>query len=289
MEILVCGGDIRQIYMAEALEEKGYDVSYTLFDNADVKNIQNSKNVKKAIRSCDVLILPLPVSKGGKYINSPFSDTCMPINGLSSLINKPQTVFGGMLPFSLTEELNEKNINYCDYYKNEELITRNAIPTAEGILGLLIDNIPVTVCSSKCLVTGYGRCGKAAAELLLKNGADVTVAARSNEALSLAAKDGCSTVPIDNLKNISLNFDAVINTVPYRILVKSVLEKINRDCVLVEISSAPFGIDFDAADEIGLKVIKAPSLPGKVSPKTAGIIIADCINAVLTGGKEITQ
>lgn len=284
MEILVCGGDIRQLYMAESLCEKGYDISFTLFEKSDVKNIQNSK---KAIRSCDAVILPLPVSRGGKYINTPFSDSSLPVNGISSLLDDAQIVFGGMMPFSLCEELREKNIKYFDYYKNEKLILRNAVPTAEGVLGILINNIPITVASSRCLITGYGRCGKAISELLLKNGAKVTVAARGSDALSDAAKNGCGTIPIGNLSGTVLNYDAVINTVPHRILTKSVLEKIPKSCVLIEIASAPFGIDFDYADELGLKVIKAASLPGKVSPKTAGIIIADSIADYLTGRGDL--
>ena len=51
------------------------------------------------------------------------------------------------------------------------------------------------------------------------------------------------------------------------------MKNISSDCLFVEIASAPFGIDFQAAKEFAFDVIKANSLPGKVAPKTAGEII----------------
>ncbi|MFR9113071.1 MAG: hypothetical protein ACLVJ7_15205 [Acutalibacteraceae bacterium] len=44
------------------------------------------------------------------------------------------------------------------------------------------------------------------------------------------------------------------------------------------------GIDLEAAQARGLKVIKASSLPGKVAPKTAGRIISDTIRNVIREG-----
>ena len=73
------------------------------------------------------------------------------------------------------------------------------------------------------------------------------------------------------------DFDAVINTVPVKVLGNAQLLKLNPECVLVEVASAPFGIDFQAAKERAFKVVKAGSLPGKVAPKTAGEIIGRSI------------
>lgn len=41
------------------------------------------------------------------------------------------------------------------------------------------------------------------------------------------------------------------------------------------------GVDFDAAKEIGVKVIWALSLPGKVAPVTSGMIIKDTITNII--------
>ena len=52
---------------------------------------------------------------------------------------------------------------------------------------------------------------------------------------------------------------------------------LKKDCVIIEIASAPFGIDFDCATELGINAIKAGSLPGRISPETAGEIICDTV------------
>ena len=271
MDILVCGGDSRQIYTARALEEQGFCVQTVLLRR------EKEPDIKKQIRSCDALVLPLPVSRDGKTVNAPFAEEKLPLDSVSALTGSGQIILGGMLPFALCERLYEKGAAFFDYYKDEQLISANAVPTAEGVLGILIGQTPKTVCTSRYLITGFGRCGKACAGLLLKNGAKITVAARSDDARRQAEAMGCRTMHTDALYRIGQEYDAVVNTVPYRILTEPILRRLGRDTLLVEISSAPFGIDFEAAQALELPVVKASSLPGKVSPQTAGIIIADSV------------
>ena len=81
------------------------------------------------------------------------------------------------------------------------------------------------------------------------------------------------------------DFDALINTVPIKVIEEKQLSNLNRDCLLIEVASAPFGIDFQAAKEKAFRVIKAGSLPGKVAPKTAGEIIGRSILPIIEGDK----
>ena len=55
----------------------------------------------------------------------------------------------------------------------------------------------------------------------------------------------------------------------------------DKRTVMIDLASAPGGIDIHAAKEHGLKVIWALSLPGKHSPYTAGKIIAQTIIQIL--------
>ncbi len=281
MNLLILGGDIRQYYMKEALCRKGYRTVLLLFDKqGDVLPL------KEAIAGCDVLLLPLPVSRDGKTVNAPFSETPLPLSAVTALLPKEKLLFGGMVPFALHEQLAEKGVRHIDYYRDEELTSRNALPTAEGVLGLLIRELPVTVKDSRVLLTGYGRCGKAIASLLKKNGCHITVSARSPEARRQAAARGLKVLSLEDLPCAKAEFDAVINTIPHRVLGENLLPRLSKETVLIEISSAPFGIDFDLAAKEKLRLIKAASLPGKVAPKTAGEIIADTIDRLIRENKE---
>ena len=46
---------------------------------------------------------------------------------------------------------------------------------------------------------------------------------------------------------------------------------------MIDLASAPGGVDHQAAEELGIRVIPALSLPGRVAPKTAGEIIKETI------------
>lgn len=283
MKLLILGGDIRQLYMNRALQKKGYRTALLLFDK---HKPGDAPSLKEAFDDCDVLLLPLPVTRDGKTVNAPLCDTPFPLSAISSLLPNNKLILGGMIPFALHEQLAEKGIVHKDYYRDEELITRNALPTAEGVLGLLIQEMPVTVRGSRILVAGYGRCGKAIASLLKKNGSTVTVTARSPEARKQAAARGLKTLPLSDLPGAKADFDAVVNTIPHQVIDDNLLPRLSKESILIEISSAPFGIDFDLAAKEGLRLIKAASLPGKVAPKTAGEILADTIDRLIQENKE---
>ena len=49
------------------------------------------------------------------------------------------------------------------------------------------------------------------------------------------------------------------------------------DTILIDLASLPGGIDAAAAEKLGLRMIRALSLPGKVAPKSAGEIIKETV------------
>jgi len=72
-------------------------------------------------------------------------------------------------------------------------------------------------------------------------------------------------------------FDLVVNTVPAPVLDEYRLKGLNKDCLLLDIASAPGGVDRAAAKRLGIPYIWALSLPGKTAPKTAAHIIQKSI------------
>ena len=50
-----------------------------------------------------------------------------------------------------------------------------------------------------------------------------------------------------------------------------------RDVFLLDLASAPYGVDFEAARQLKIKAATAPGLPGKTAPKTAGGLIAESV------------
>ena len=127
-------------------------------------------------------------------------------------------------------------------------------------------------------------------------GADVTVAARKETDLTMAELHGCHRLPLcrepsSDVYYLSVpqkRYHVIFNTVPAPVIGERVLRHLGCDTVLIDLASAPGGIDYDTASALGLKTVIALSLPGKVAPVTAGEIIGECVLRRLREGGMMT-
>ncbi len=258
--ILICGGDKRQKYMYRYMKDKGLDVStFGLYEG----DINERENIKKY----DVVILPVPVSKDGEYLNCGVK---IKLDDIFELLDEGQIVLGGVC--------NREGV--IDYYKEETFQMQNALPTAEGALQIAMENTDITINQSQCAVLGFGRIGKVLAFMLKSLGANVTVYARNPKDISMAKVFGFKAENINYLYDIEKS-DIIFNTVPNIVLGSDILGKLKEDVLLTELASKPYGIEMESAQRLGKKVVIASGLPGKVAPKTAGKILCDVIMDIL--------
>lgn len=281
MKLLVCGGDARQKYAARRLCEDGFDIEYALTAGAD----DDANTFTRKILDADAVLLPLPAFRAGR-LNAPDASTQIDIPAAAEFFGGAKTLIGGILPPALLDSGRMRAVPVYDYYRDPDFTAANAVLTAEGVLGILIAETPGAVSGAEYLVTGYGSSARAIARLLTAAGARVTVAARRNEARSLAAAAGYSAVSFDALPALAPRFDAVINTVPAQVIGGGAIRALPEDALLLEIASAPFGIDFEAAARENRRVIKAPGLPGRFAAASAGRIIARCVKKYILSQKE---
>ena len=277
--VSVIGGDLRQLTLAELLTKEGYDVKVIGFgENSMSSKYKTAKDINEASES-DIIILPMPVTLDFKNINTPFDKNLISLDELSRIVKKDALILGGRITKEIFDLFKE---NRCiDYYQREELMIKNAVPTAEGAIEIALSETPITLSESNCLVIGYGRIGKVLSKLLKSLGANVTVSARKYSDLAWIDVNGYSSVHNDELKSVANNFDVIFNTAPALILDEEILKTISRDCVLIDLASKPGGVDFEKARDLGLKVIWALSLPGKCAPLSSGKIIKETILNIL--------
>lgn len=279
--IVIVGGDKRQKYLKEYLYTMGFDVaSYGLFDWDD-----DTDKLKGMIEENSVIILPLPATRNGKTINMPFSKREISVDRLLSFLGKENLVFGGIIKGELLLRLRETDIPFIDYY-DEAFIEKNAVLTAFGALKILLEHIDFALPMGNYAVTGYGRVAKETSSLLTSLSCDVTVFARNSSQREDAMIKGCKASPITELPHLANTFDIIINTVPSEIITEETVKNIKTDCKIIELASAPYGMDFEIMRKNGVDVIKAFGLPGKYTPKTAGEIIGKKIEEYLSLQKE---
>lgn len=163
------------------------------------------------------------------------------------------------------------------YAHLEEYQIANARLTAEGAVALLRPETGLS--GAHVLLLGYGRIARLLARELQKAGALVTAAARSAEQRAWAEAEGIEALPLDALSDALDRFDVIIGTIPAPVLTEPLLALVRKDALLLELASAPGGIDAAAAHERGLRYIRAPGLPAKYAPERAAVILRDAVYA----------
>ena len=273
----VLGGDPRQAALATALAEDGHTVhTYALEQGADPALAAHDLT---GLGDADCVILPLPVTQG-ELLNAPLSACSLPLTQVLGALTPGQLVCAGMVSPTLQAEA--RGLRLVDYFAREELAVANAVPSSEGAIQIAMEELPITLHGAKVLVIGFGRLGKVLAAQLRGLGAQVSVAARRWEHLAWAQVEGYGTERSDQLSGWLCGYDLVINTVPSPILGAEELADLKPGCLVIDLASKPGGVDFEAAGELGVKVIWALSLPGKVAPVTAGLAIRDTLYNILT-------
>lgn len=279
----VIGGDMRQIFLANSLADDNMSVTAYGFDEGTQHlRVKPSLSLADAIKNAGIIILPLPALSEAGIINTPFFSGKIEACELLESMNKNQILLGGKIETSLKTLADIHNVYSVDYFLREELTVLNAIPTAEGGISIALSEMPTTLCGSRCLVTGFGRIGKVLAKMLDGIGAKVCVAARKPEAFAWVDVYGYEKCRTNEIEKRAGSFDVIFNTVPARLFDERTLKNVRSDCLIIDLASKPGGVDFEAAKNLGVKVIWALSLPGRVAPISAGVIIKQTILNICT-------
>lgn len=273
----VVGGDLRQVKLAELLEDDGNFVqTYAMEHRPEPCPLSGSDSLR-GIEHADGVILPLPVTVEEGIINTPLSDQKLTVRTLLDALRPHQFICAGRVTEELKAMAQERGLVIHDYFAREELAIRNAVPTVEGAIQIAMEELPTTIFGTRVLVIGYGRLGKLLAHRLKGLGARVTVSARKYDDLAWIESHGYWSEHTEQLDGWLGGYQLIINTVPAKVLDSPRLSDLEEGALVIDLASRPGGVDMEAAARLGVKVIWALSLPGKVAPVTAGAAIRDTI------------
>ena len=234
MNISIISIDPRYEILNRILNENGHESKLASFDT---------------VGNPDALVLP---------IKSVMSDE--ELKAIFSSIDDSTLVFSGE-PQKINRFFKGKII---DYSADEAFLLENAYITAECALSILMNSFEKILCGSKMLVLGYGRIGEYLSEMLIDLNVDLYVYARREEKKKRAELAGAKTVNLSELGKYK--FDAVLNTVPQKIISKEITDSM-KDTLFLELASAPGGFEDENASE------KARMLPGRMKKESAALAI----------------
>ena len=232
MRILICGNGERERYLADLCLAHGHATP-----NHGPWNMA---------------VLPLPRS----YLSEETADQ----------LPRGQKIVCGMTDAAFDKLAEKRGWKLLRVLTDEAYTQENAKLTAEGALFTAVARMNRALRGAQCLVIGYGRIGKALTGLLQSLGAGVTVAARREESRKEAGKN---SVSISYMPHILSRMDVIFNTVPAPVLGEKELRHVKPQCVMIDLASAPYGIDMDAAEALGLNAFLESGLPGRYCPLSA--------------------
>lgn len=263
MRFIAIGGDERMVYAAREL-------------CADTLYLGENMNIDGKYSA---VVLPVPLSKDGENLDCPLEQTKFPLSRITEFAEENAEIFAGGSCPALEKICSENGFALTNYFANETLTLKNAKLTAEAAVMLMIQSSKGSVLGSRTLITGYGRIAKFLASAVSSLGGKVTVAARKPEVRAQAELDGYMAVDISEMHGIAGEFDYIANTAPAELFTETDFN--NPNVVYIELASMPQEPTKSFCQKHGVNYIFAGGLPGKYSPKTAGIFIAETIQNII--------
>jgi dipicolinate synthase subunit A len=279
---LVAGGDLRYIKLSEILS-KSHSVFAMGFDKnvLPTGNVTLQNSVALNERRADCLILPIPAAKDDIHLNAKFFSLDIPLRDLVPLVKENGIVFAGRMTTAQQAVFEDAGLVVIDYSEREEFAVMNAIATAEGAVQIAMEETERTLSSQNILILGMGRIAKVLIKQLSGFTSNITAAARKPHDIAWA-NIMCKGLSLKECYHHLGEYDLIYNTVPSMILNESRIARLGKNALIIDLASKPGGTDFEAASAAGIKAIHALSIPGRVAPVTAGAVIAETIENILT-------
>ncbi len=234
MRFFIYETDLRQITIGESLVAKGFE----------------KVGIEK-ITLADIVILPFVNVENNVDIDDEF------FRGLK----EGAKVFTGAKNPKLKVKFDERNISFTEVLDSYEMAILNALPTAEGVIYNIIGDFDKCLVDAKILVLGYGLCGSEIANKLMALKSEVTVLEACELKKAGAKVKGIKTIDLVEIKK--QKFDIIINTIPVSVVDNHTLDKMDKNILIFDIASAPFGFDEEDMKKRGLNYKKLRGLPSR--------------------------
>lgn len=277
-KVAIIGGDMRQVYMAQEFIERGYSVScYGLAKQLPPCICNTAISLEEIISNHFIIVGPIPFTRDNKELTKISGEVSLPIHEFIKYLTPDHLFFAGDLRDNIKSALRSKQIAFFDFMDNNQVAILNAISTAEGTISEAIRFSDINLHSSDCLILGYGRCAKVLAKKLKGLDCKVTVAARKVEDRAYANAYGFTAMALEQLENYVADYPFIFNTIPALVLTEPILRSLSTDVTIIDIASAPGGIDYSFCKQYGINAHLCLGLPGRFAPKTSAQILVDTI------------
>lgn len=210
-KIGIIGGDQRQIYVKQFLEEHGWQTETAFFPDG-TRQEETTERLREIFENCRFVILPVPVLRKGKLNTG--AEYKPDAEQLMEYVKHGQCIFGGCFSKELKNRILCRGSESYDLMQLERIVRENAAATAEGAVAEAVQNSPVTLRGSLCILTGYGRCGSAIHQCLKNWGCTIVVYDCDENACERAKEAGAKICEYKDLSKVLKKAAFLFNTAP---------------------------------------------------------------------------
>jgi dipicolinate synthase subunit A len=288
VQIVLAGGDARQLEVIRRLTELDAAVTISGFDRLDTPfpGVVKAEWPPDVLAEADALVLPAVGTDDDGTISAIFGDLELKLTDAHlSALPKHCKIYTGMAKPYLRRLCEKHHIELVELFERDDVAIYNSIPTAEGAVMMAMQNTDITIHGSSCIILGLGRTGLTLARTLHGLGAKIKAGVRREDSFARAFEMGFEPFYMPDLARESGNVDLIFNTIPTMIVTAQVIAQLPLRACIIDLASKPGGTDFRFAEKRGIKAFLAPGLPGIVAPKTAGRIIADSLTRIILEDK----
>ncbi|MCL1934910.1 MAG: hypothetical protein FWF57_00805 [Defluviitaleaceae bacterium] len=259
MKISIVGGDIRNFYLKNILEKEGHEIDLFGFENLENKE-------KKEFKLNDIIISGIPFLQNNNIFTT-HGDEINFANFLNSISERTILIAGNIPNISCKK---------IDLLQDEIFLKKNAHLTAEGVLQLSLKETDFSLIGANVMIIGFGRIGSILAKMFNNLFANVTVVVHLCEDFRESTNKGYFTVRYKEINNYINKMDIIINTPTGDIITENNLNHINKESLIIDVSSKPHGVCSNTKNVA--KIIWASGLPAKIAPKTGALYIRESIS-----------
>jgi dipicolinate synthase subunit A len=293
LTVAVVGGDLRMLEHMRRARAAGAVVQHygSIPGAEDAAGRPQAVSLADAVKRAKIISCPIPgVGTDGalfaKYTEEKLLMTPDVLNGAAS---------GALLfTYSETPQLiawaKGTPVEVVGYGEDDELCILHSIPTAEGAIKHAIENTDETVLGASVLCFGLGRVGMSVAEAFHAMKARVTVAARNPVQLARAKSTGLDTVHLDDVLDVIDRFSLIVSSATAKVVTRDIIARTQANVLLMDLCSPPGSIDFDAAKQLGRRVVWARAQAG-TAPRSAGAhewqVLMRFVRSRLLGQREV--
>lgn len=270
--IAVVGGDRREQEIARLAAATGAQVRAFGFPwpEGGIEGVTLAPSAAQALAGARIALFPIPgIAPTGALFAPASAEPIIPDRTMLAAMSSPAHIILGWADPKLQAHCDALGITLHEYEWDQDLMLLRGPAIIEGLLKVVIENTSITIHKANVAVVGQGSIGFLLARYMVALGAVTHVAARNPVQRAAAYAAGAQVHLLEDLPSLAPGLDMVFSTVPSRVVGREVLERLPGHAFVADLAAPPGGVDFEAARDLGLKVVWARGL-GSRAPVTVG-------------------